>query len=277
MRGNEFLDKMELIDPVYIEAADADPKKRQKAWVKWGAMAACLCLVIAGAAALPKALNIPDAPSPIPMPDMSARPIPDRGKMPDEFPEHTILRPGDEGYIAPESTPEPAPEKPQYSFIFDGAFEETELSDVRTMISGYGEPAQKPDMAVEEGCVCFSNSLTEAMEYYGDTVRYRVFIELYSDGVQVSSGGEQAIEEAQRLCDEGYIVALETFTQTEDHGEYVTTSATYYFTLHAGYEQLKKFSADESLGYYIMLYDEGTGIQSSSHSVVFNGSMETNN
>ena len=41
MRGNEFLDKMELIDPAYIEAADVKQKKKN-AWLKWGTMAACL-------------------------------------------------------------------------------------------------------------------------------------------------------------------------------------------------------------------------------------------
>lgn len=45
MRGNEFLDKMELIDPAYVEAADATPKKKKSVWVKWGAVAACFCLV----------------------------------------------------------------------------------------------------------------------------------------------------------------------------------------------------------------------------------------
>ena len=29
MKGNEFLDKMELIDPAYVEAADAKPKRRK--------------------------------------------------------------------------------------------------------------------------------------------------------------------------------------------------------------------------------------------------------
>lgn len=46
MRGNELLDKMALIDPAYVEAADEKPRKR--AWIKWCAMAACLCLVIGG-------------------------------------------------------------------------------------------------------------------------------------------------------------------------------------------------------------------------------------
>lgn len=29
MRGNEFLDKMELVDPAYVEAADAMPTKKK--------------------------------------------------------------------------------------------------------------------------------------------------------------------------------------------------------------------------------------------------------
>lgn len=48
MRGNELLDKMELIDPAYVEAADVRSKRKKNAWVKWGAMAACLCLVFMG-------------------------------------------------------------------------------------------------------------------------------------------------------------------------------------------------------------------------------------
>ena len=47
MRGNEFLDKMELIAPAYVEAADTRPKKKN-IWVKWGAMAACLSLIFIG-------------------------------------------------------------------------------------------------------------------------------------------------------------------------------------------------------------------------------------
>ena len=45
MKGNEFLDKMELIDPAYVEAADRKPARRKNAWIKWVAAAACLCLL----------------------------------------------------------------------------------------------------------------------------------------------------------------------------------------------------------------------------------------
>ena len=58
MRGNEFLDKMVLIDPTYVEAADVTPKKKKSNWVKWGAAAACFAVtVIAGAMLL-----LPDDP-----------------------------------------------------------------------------------------------------------------------------------------------------------------------------------------------------------------------
>ena len=30
MRGNEMLEQMELVDPAYVEAADAAPKKKKK-------------------------------------------------------------------------------------------------------------------------------------------------------------------------------------------------------------------------------------------------------
>ena len=48
MRGNELLEKMELVDPAYVAAADAPVKKGTPRWLRWGAMAACLCLVIGG-------------------------------------------------------------------------------------------------------------------------------------------------------------------------------------------------------------------------------------
>lgn len=48
MNGHELLDKIGLIDPAYIEAAEAPPKKKKVVWVKWGALAACLCFAFVG-------------------------------------------------------------------------------------------------------------------------------------------------------------------------------------------------------------------------------------
>lgn len=65
MRGNELLDKMNLVDPAYVEAADTGTVSGKRTWVRWGALAACLCLVIAGAIAVPRLQSEP-APTPNP-------------------------------------------------------------------------------------------------------------------------------------------------------------------------------------------------------------------
>lgn len=46
MRGNELLDKMGLIDPAYVEAADAVRKKKKFPWRMWGGVAACFAVMI---------------------------------------------------------------------------------------------------------------------------------------------------------------------------------------------------------------------------------------
>lgn len=48
MRGDELLDKTELDDPAYVEAAEK-PAKHRVSWVKWGGIAAYLtAAVLAG-------------------------------------------------------------------------------------------------------------------------------------------------------------------------------------------------------------------------------------
>lgn len=46
MRGNEFLDKMELVSPAYVESADKAPRFKRHTWVKYGLVAACLCAAL---------------------------------------------------------------------------------------------------------------------------------------------------------------------------------------------------------------------------------------
>lgn len=47
MRGDELLEKMELVDPAYVEAADVPRPKRRVRWTKWGAAACAAALVVA--------------------------------------------------------------------------------------------------------------------------------------------------------------------------------------------------------------------------------------
>ena len=45
MRGNEFLEKMGLIAPEFIEEAEEKQKRRKNPWLKWLAAAACICIL----------------------------------------------------------------------------------------------------------------------------------------------------------------------------------------------------------------------------------------
>lgn len=44
-------------DKYYEEAANYQPKQKKRPWVKWGAIAACLCLVIVGSFLVPHILE----------------------------------------------------------------------------------------------------------------------------------------------------------------------------------------------------------------------------
>ena len=66
MRGNEFLDKMELIDPAYVDAADKKVVKQRGEWLKWTVTAACLCLVVSSVFMLRKGFTPEDTDTPAP-------------------------------------------------------------------------------------------------------------------------------------------------------------------------------------------------------------------
>ncbi len=51
MNGKQLLEKMDLIDPQFIEEADRMPRKKPVFWQQWGALAASLAIaLIAGLA-----------------------------------------------------------------------------------------------------------------------------------------------------------------------------------------------------------------------------------
>lgn len=66
MRGNDFLEKMGLIDPAYVEAADTATNKKKIPWKQWGAIAACFAVIVVAATMLfPH--DEPELPSNLPM------------------------------------------------------------------------------------------------------------------------------------------------------------------------------------------------------------------
>lgn len=64
MREYEMLEMLENLNPAYIEAA-AEEAKPKTAWVKWGMMAACLCLVASFTVSFFQHKIAPDSQNPI--------------------------------------------------------------------------------------------------------------------------------------------------------------------------------------------------------------------
>lgn len=247
MRGNELLDKMELIDPAFVEEADRQPVKKKVIWVRWTAMAACFCLIAGAAWLWIEQFEYPD--------DLrwQEKTATDSTNAAIEWVEIGETEIAMEPYNTPVN-------------------DDQSILDGKPMISGYGGPADTIwDMSVSNGGIFCSAALEAAMNYYADAVNYRVLVELFSDGIQIASGGAQAVAEATRLSELGYIVAMETSQETVTDGEIATVYVTYYFTIHATYEQLLDFQPDGTLGYKFVLYDEALGTGQNSDVASYNG------
>lgn len=120
----------------------------------------------------------------------------------------------------------------------------------KTMISSFSinETPSASYATPENGKFYFSIPLSEAMNEYGDSVLYRVVVDVFNNNEQLSSDSSQVQDECERLSNIGYVVAYETVSDGESYH--------YYFTLHATYDELTEFIANESYGYFMFLYDE---------------------
>ena len=104
MSKDRVVDSLGRIDDDMIQSVEAPrQKKKRPEWKKWGAMAACLCLIVASTYVIPRITNPGPGYVPIPNPDGTIQ----RVEPPDVYPSHPILRPGDEGYIDPAPTLNP--------------------------------------------------------------------------------------------------------------------------------------------------------------------------
>lgn len=89
MNGKELLDKLELVDAAYVEAAASASGKKSRHWLRLGALAACLCLLIAGAAFLPGLL--PGSVKPPPETTQPVQPPPPTSTEPTTQPTETTV------------------------------------------------------------------------------------------------------------------------------------------------------------------------------------------
>ena len=119
----------------------------------------------------------------------------------------------------------------------------------RKMISSYGSGTVSGSYAAPaNGKSVFSVPLSGAMAEYGDSVMYRVVIDVFKNRERLAPDSGAVKAEQERLSAKGYTVAVENY--------YVGSKNHFYFTLHAEYDELKNFAAGEDYGYFIYLYDE---------------------
>ena len=103
MRKEDFAEILGDINENYIQEAETGKRSKKTVWLKWGTMAACLCLVAASAFIIPGITDPGPEYVPVPNPDGTIQ----RAEPPDVYPSHSILKPGDEGYVDPVPTPKP--------------------------------------------------------------------------------------------------------------------------------------------------------------------------
>ena len=269
MKAYDLMDAVGGIDPQFVENAGRDTKK-PSVWKKLLPAAACFALLLGLWAVHPWQTGNPGSdPGRLPAPDPNPNGRIERTPEPDAYPTPTILRPGDPGYEAPGPEPtETAPGEVNSPAVVHAPADQTP-TNVTPMISGYGEMNEGCDMVVENGGACLSLPLRAAMEHYGESATYHVMIDLFHDGVQIPADSELAKQETERLFALGYTVAIETVTHETEQGK---DSVTYFTLIYATEEQLRSFPPSETLGCFLMLYDEHFGGSTGEDlPVVFNG------
>ena len=121
----------------------------------------------------------------------------------------------------------------------------------KTLVSDYPDAPDGCYVAPKNGEIGYSEPLRAAMKEYGDKVVYRIFVDLFADEKQLALDDPE--DAAALLRDvaggQNITTAIETYTDAEGM-EHI------YPTMHATYEQLQNFTADEAHGWMLFLYDE---------------------
>ena len=120
----------------------------------------------------------------------------------------------------------------------------------KTLVSAYPDAPDGCYAAPKNGEAGYSEPLRAAMKEYGDDAVYRVWVDIFKDEVQLDPDDPEVAELLVAFGREHNITtAIETYTDANgaDH---------VYPTLHATYEQLQNFAADEAHGWMLFLYDE---------------------
>lgn len=294
MNAEQLLDAVGEVRDDFLAEADAAPVKRRNTWLRWGAMAACVCLIAVAAFAAPKLLTPPVADVPVQAglaPEQMqgggyAPEAPERGgasvntgMLPASASDIALSAQEKDGKPYPDSgnTPSAVPDAPGPT-----ATPRVE-PDVPEISPTHPATGNLPDQPVNG-----------PMLREGDEVPdYTPMISGYGTALltdkSVAAGGvlfSQQLTEALAAYGDSatYRVMAELFRDgveisggsAEAKAEMERLAAEgytvafetyfdgyaehYYFTLHATAAQLESFSAGSECGWFLMLYNEYFGI-----------------
>ena len=133
------------------------------------------------------------------------------------------------------------------------AAEDEEFDAVTEMIENYpGDYSYACYAVPAAGEVGYSQPLQDAMAEYHGEATYRVFADIFEEGAETPLDGDdpEVAKLLKALYDDyGIVTALEKVTGPDG-------KKTVYPTLHATFEQLRKFPGDEDHGWMLYLYGE---------------------
>ncbi|MBQ5535904.1 MAG: hypothetical protein IIU01_04045 [Oscillospiraceae bacterium] len=244
--------------------ARSETAKTHIPWHRWAALAACFVLVAA--------LAVPAITGHLPRAEQAEQLKPETAEhneathLPSNTPDAAE---SNDPIQLPANSPNAMLPNNGINIPADGTQEDARYVESKQMISHYDIGNMDACYAVpQNGEVNFSMPLRAAMEAYGDSVRYRVVVDLFRDESQLPPDGADAKNEGARLAALGYITAFETYT---DNGSSQT-----WFTLHATYDQLADFAVAGEYGYMFFLYGERVpGGDTEYPAVIFNAGEVT--
>ena len=250
MQGYDLVKDMGLVDDELVQSA-LKGKASSRGWrspSRWLAAAACVAVAALVGWGVWQGTK-PQVEEPIEMPvteeqEAETEPIEEPIEIEVEQPEISA-----ESEVA-EIEPQPISETSS-AFLPNITEPDEEAYPTLTMIESYPGDGTEAyyDYAVNNGAVGYSQPLTDAMTYYGDAVLYRVYVEIFKDGVQLAPDDAEVTELMYSLVNDGIVSAIETVYQDKQP---IAT----YNTLHATYDQLQQFQGDPNHGWMLFLYAE---------------------
>ena len=128
-----------------------------------------------------------------------------------------------------------------------------ELAAVSEMIEDYpGDYSAYCYAVPAAGQTGYSVALQDAMAVYDETVTYRVYVEIFKDGAETPlPGDDKEVAELLAMLSQKYgiVTALEKVKDASGKKQV-------YPTLHATFEQLRRFPGDGDHGWMLYLYRE---------------------